>query len=69
MEVALEAVVEVVVVAVTVVVIESLNIVAIINAYNTHMWPGLRKQGMWAQITPCLSKGHISVLEQSIFVL
>ena len=25
--------------------------------------------GMWAQATPCLSKGHISVLEQTIFVL
>jgi len=29
----------------------------------------LQKQGMWAQTTPCFSKGHISVLEQNIFVL
>ena len=36
---------------------------------NAYMWPGLRKQGMWAQSTPCLFKGHISVLEQNMFVL
>ena len=34
---------------------------------QTYLWPGLQKQDMWAQTTPCLSKGHISTIEQNIF--
>ena len=34
-----------------------------------HVYVGLQKQGMWAQSTPCLTKGHISIVEQNMFAL
>ena len=37
--------------------------------FSLYVTRPLRKQGMWEQTTLCLSKGHISVLEQNIFFL
>jgi len=34
---------------------------------NYYMWPGLRKQGMWAQTTPCLSIGNYLSIETEYF--
>jgi len=34
-----------------------------------YMWPDLQKQGMLAQTTPCHLMGHVSGLEQNIFIL
>ena len=35
---------------------------------DTDMRLDLRKQGMWAQTTPCHITDHISVVEQNIFI-
>jgi len=33
------------------------------------MWPGLQKQGIWAQTTPCHLIGHVSGLKQNTCIL